>query len=221
MEKIQWDKSRYFPGDRGQLLVTIVNDEYYEIVVCPGSLEFDFETSLFWDVGDHPIIASWTSFTYIFNFKIPQETRPGSHMYNIAWVDFNWVRGFFKVDSLIAFNDLLEPAFRILKYDIDKRISDVNNTLRMSIEDKALLQRLLSERRLGEQLAREGKWSEAITKLQTAGTLADEITVRANDQTRVIFQIGVIFIAIIMMSSYINYQRKAIKLTLRLETKTY
>jgi hypothetical protein len=215
VEKIQWDKSRYFPGDRGQLLVTIVNDENYEIIMCPGSLEFDFETSLFWDVGDHPIISRGASFTYIFNFKIPQETRPGSHRYNIAWVDFNWVRGFFKVDSLIAFNELLEPAFRFLKHDVDKRISEVNNTLRMSNEDEALLQRSLSERRLGEQLAQEGKWSEAITKLQKAGTLVDKVSARENDQTRINFQIGVILIAIIMISSYINYQRKAIKLTLR------
>lgn len=207
VEKIQWDKSRYFPGDSGQLLVTIVNNEYHEVTICPGSLEFDFETSLFWDAGDHPIIASGASFTYVFNFKIPLETRPGSYRYIIAWVDNNWVRGFFKVDSLTVFNDLLEPAFHILKNDVDKHISKVNNTLGMSIEDEAILQRSLSERKLGEQLAQEGKWFEAITKFQTARTLADEVTTRNNDRTGIIFQIGAT-ITIIVIINYLNYQRK-------------
>jgi HEPN domain-containing protein len=207
----QWLASKYYQGDWQTTSVVISLQS-----TCGDELKFTSITLYFpWNgyglnlvslLGSPISIPSGGSCTFpAIYFEIPSNAP-------IGWVDgyvsieyqehhwYGWTYGTWKSRTmhLIYVHDAYEKIYNNLKPTVESKITQAENANFQGADSKSLLQQAVSEHGLAEQLANQGKWSDAATHLQTASNLIDQalaaestyLTAQARDKASIAISVA-------------------------------
>jgi len=176
----QWSASTYYQGDSGNVIVSLWSD-------CNNGLKFtwvgihfqwmaeDYYSSI--DLSSNPIsIPSKGSCTFpAINFSIPSDAHIGDSEFYV-YIQFQEHHSYGRTSGAwksgtnrFYIHDAYEKVYDDTKPKVDDEINQANL---QGEEARSLLQQAINEKDLATRLANQGKWSEAVSHLQTASNLA-------------------------------------------------
>lgn len=184
---LTWSASTYYQGDSGNVTISLQSACSNELKFTSVGIHFQWMLKDYYykiDLASNPIsIPSKGSCTFqAISFNIPSDASIGDNQYDMriefkehhwyGWWDGTWASG----TLLINIHDAYEKVYYNTKTAVDNKITQAISANFQSADAKSLLQQAINEKNLATQLAGQGKWSDAVTHLQTASNLADQAT---------------------------------------------
>ena len=168
--------------------------------------------NLVYDSGATPIIASGSSYTFSFNFNIPNNIAIGSHSYKVVWIDKGILLGSVVVKTgSFYLHDAYEKVYLGLQPTVAAKLNQQINANYKSPDAQSLLNQAQSAYQLAGTLANQGKFQDASNDMTTASNLLDQAaaaeksyvsnpsTLGGNPQLWYIVIIGIVIIIVTVL----------------------
>jgi hypothetical protein len=182
---ISWSASAYYPGDYGQVNITLISDYSQNLEINLIGIHFDWNnpnTYFFDALNSSVILPSYGNCTFSsLAFYVPPQENIGPHTYythfegteegqtpqNVTWNSQTLTLQVYS-ENEVAYNQLLPQV-------MNKIIEDQKDNYR-SPDAKSLLQNATEEYNQAMVFANQSQWQNATSFLQNASNLLDNAT---------------------------------------------